>query len=73
MKEEGLQITIAELQDLIVNLSQQLTDLKVIQESGYGNIKWQINIVNPESKCSDTWRLEDSYLLENSLKTEVNK
>ena len=64
MERQGLRITIAELQDLIINLSKQLTDLKCLQSNGYGSIKWQINIVNPEPKCSDTWRLEDSYLLE---------
>ena len=74
MIRKAMIITISELQDLIVNLSQQLTDLKVIEESGYGDIKFQINIVNPKPKCSDTWRLEESYLIESSEKTgDTNK
>jgi len=65
-KRQELQVTIAELQDLIVNLSQQLTDLQCIENQGYGNCKFQINIINPTPECSDTWRLEDGWLLENS-------
>ena len=69
MKRQALQVTIGELQDLIFNLTREITDIDCIQNCGYGKRKFQINIVNPEPKCSDTWRLEDSYLLESARKT----
>ena len=59
LKRQGLIITIPQLQDLIVNLSQQLTDVMCITESGYGKHKFQINIINKTPECSDTWEIED--------------
>ena len=64
MKRQALTTTISELQDLIVNLSQQLDDVRVITNNGYGNIKFQVNIINKEG-LSDTWKLEDSQEGEN--------
>lgn len=68
MKRQAITLTIIELQDLIVNLSSELTDLQVLEAPGYGNIKFQINIVNPTPEQSDTWRLEDTYLIEQTNK-----
>ena len=68
MTRQAITITISELQDLIVNLSQELTDLKVIESGGYGDIKFQVDICNPKPKCSDTWRIETSLMYEEMQK-----
>ena len=66
MKRQGLIVTIPELQDLIVNLSKELTDLDCILNCGYAKKEFQINIINKTPKCSDTWRLEDSETITNT-------
>jgi len=48
MKRQGLQVTIKQLEKLIVELSGEAKDK---------DQKFQINIINSEG-LSDTWRLE---------------
>ncbi len=70
MKKQALTVTIVELQDLIVGLSREIADLDLLTNEGYGKIRFQVNIVNPTPKFSDTWRLEDHYLFEKAKENE---
>ena len=63
MKRQGIIVSIEQLRVLADDLESQarqnnleldLKDKKFIDE----NTKWQINIINPQEKCSDTWEIE---------------
>ena len=60
IKRQVLIVTIPQLQDLVVNLSRDLTDADCLIEHGYGSHKFQLNIINKTPDCSDTWEIEDA-------------
>jgi len=63
MKRQAMQVSIKELEDMIKTLKKERLELK--RETGivYPNDKkFQINIINKEPKCSDTWEFEQKKL-----------
>ena len=63
MKRQAMQVSIKELENMIKTLKKERLELK--RETGivYPNDKkFQINIINKEPKCSDTWEFEQKKL-----------
>jgi len=59
VKRQGMIVTIDQLRTLADDLEIEVKDNKNKYEiSGYGT-KFQINIINPQEECSDTWKIED--------------
>jgi len=59
MKRQAIQVSIKELEDIIKCFKKERFELK--KETGivYSNDKkFQVNIINKEPKCSDTWEFE---------------
>ncbi len=58
-KRQGMNVTIEQLRTLADDLEEEIKDnLDKYEVSGYGT-KFQINIINPQEECSDTWEIED--------------
>ena len=59
MKRQGMIVTIEQLRTLADDLEKEIKDnLEKYGVSGYGT-KFQINIINPQEECSDTWEIEE--------------
>lgn len=62
MKRQGLNVSVNELRELADDLESQTRQFNL--ELGEKDIvgfdkKWLVNIINPESECSDTWIIEN--------------
>lgn len=58
MLRQGLQVTIEELEKLVLELTKQK------------GTKFQINIINKTPECSDTWRIEKNNEINNEVDEE---
>ena len=59
MKRQGLRVSVKELKDLIIELDKERLEMKKITGKVLPiNKKFQINIINKQPKCSDTWEIE---------------
>ena len=61
IKRQGLNVSINELRELADELEKQIKQfyLDIDKKDTIDlNVRWLIDIINKEPKCSDTWEIE---------------
>jgi len=59
MKRQAMTVTIEQLRVLADDLEDQIKEQNKQGIPTPMDTKFQINIVNPQEECSDTWKIED--------------
>ncbi len=65
MKRQGMKVTIGQLRRIADELEKQLKETYKKANCNYPTFAathqqlHQINIINPDPKCSDTWEIEE--------------